>query len=118
MTHSTSLGKRKRISRDPEVNNARVPVVGSQSCAIEQDGPGDAEADIFKKAFEARFKPLDPVTSTIAKAQSPEEVSESDESEWEGLSIEAEDVEVIEASNEVSLDLSLDKAQRKAFMVR
>ena len=82
---------------------------------------GDAELRVkFQRAFEAKFKPLEPSnipTKNVASSQDSESAYESDDSDWKGLSEDDDSVEVFDVV-EGGVDEPLDvKRERKAFMV-
>lgn len=78
------------------------PVLGKRKvrpAATESAADPDTAAEIFRRHFEAQFKPL-PVTSALSKAfaeaeldQDEEADSDRDGSEWDGISDEGDDGE-------------------------
>lgn len=108
------IGKRKR---DTAVKPAD-PVEPSSP-------PEDNAQDVFRKYFEAQFKPLDLPSVQTADDEESEDLSEEDElvseSEWSGLDDEGDKeptVQVVEHKNaRVDPDDIMDKKARKAFMV-
>lgn len=119
-TMAVALGKRKRVEA-----KAAAPVT-KRPAKKEEPEESDSEdmRDAFRRAFEAKFKPLAGVTKK-EKAPEPEEEDEEDESEddddWEGISENDEEpskaVEVVEVTGPTRSE-RLSKAELKAFMVR
>jgi hypothetical protein len=76
--------------------------------------------ELFRRAFEAKFKPLDvePKKPKIEKAPAVEEEEEEEESDWSGLSdSESNKVEVIEYKDATyDSDEEASKAAKRAFM--
>ncbi|KAJ5833327.1 hypothetical protein N7474_001638 [Penicillium riverlandense] len=86
--------------------------------------PADNAQDVFRKYFEAQFKPLDLPSVQTANDEDSEDLSQEDElvseSEWSGLD-DGDDkeprVQVVEHKNvRVDPDDIMDKKARKAFM--
>lgn len=108
---ATNLGKRKRGSPEP-----------AKSRKDNGDLPESVEPDaqeIFRRHFEARFKPL-PVVKKPVKVveETPEDGSEA-ESEWDGISDNGEtSVQVIEHTDKEAQIAMMSKEQLKEFMVR
>jgi hypothetical protein len=107
------LGKRKRVTRAELEQPSRSPSPSS----------GDDSDDIqerFRRAFEAKFKPLDVEPKKPKIEQAPVEVeSESEEdSDWSGLSgDEANKVQVVEyKALEQLADEENAKLEKRAFM--
>ena len=114
-TMTAVLGKRKRVSGKDEksAKSATTPDVKSDTEDLQ---------DIFRRAFEAKFKPLD-VPVTVAADAEEEEISEpedlSDESDWSGLSDGEDNVQIVEhTTTSRRPEESLSKQELKAFMVR
>jgi hypothetical protein len=111
-----TLGKRKRISRAELEQPSRSP---SPSSGSEESGGEDLQA-IFRRAFEAKFKPLavEPKKPKIEKieVQEEEEEEEDEDTDWAGISDEEEGVEVIEYKDSRFDDDDTSKAEMKAFM--
>ena len=108
---ATHLGKRKRSAADSQKNPRR-----SES---EESGSSNLDAEeIFRRHFEAQFKPL-PVVQKLAKQEEDESEDEpSEESEWDGISEPVEErVEIVEHSDTQSRIAAMSKEERKAFMV-
>jgi len=112
-----ALGKRKRISRKELGQPSRSPSPLSDS--NDSGGEDDVQA-IFRRAFEAKFKPLAVETKEV-KINTPkeieeEELDEEDDAEWAGISEGDDDVQVIDYTNtQLSRD-DTSKAEMKAFM--
>ncbi len=70
------LGKRKR--RAPEIKST-IPVASSDSL-IE-----DAES-VFRRHFEAHFKPLPPVKKALKVVEDVVESEDEDITDWDGIS--------------------------------
>lgn len=108
------IGKRKR---DTEVKS-KDPKVSSPP-------PAENAQDVFRKYFEAQFKPLDLPSVQTADDEDSEDLSEENElvseSEWSGLDDGGDKepkVQVVEHKNaRVDPDDIMDKKARKAFMV-
>ncbi|KAB2576936.1 Uncharacterized protein DBV05_g4481 [Lasiodiplodia theobromae] len=115
---AVALGKRKRVEA-----KAAAPV-SKRPAKKEEPEESDSEdmRDAFRRAFEAKFKPLAGVTKK-EKSPEPEEKEEEDESEedghWEGISEDDEEpsktVEVVEVTGPTRSE-RLSKAELKAFM--
>jgi hypothetical protein len=111
---AVSLGKRKR----PQ------PKTLEQSEMEEEAQNQQALQDIFRKAFEAKFKPL-PVVEQKPSAEdqdleSSDESDEDEDDEWDGFSGDERPtvavVEHIETSRQSQE--GLDKRELRAFLVR
>ncbi|KAF2261180.1 hypothetical protein CC78DRAFT_561908 [Lojkania enalia] len=113
-----TLGKRKRVTREGLEQSSHLH---SPSSASSNSDSEDVQ-DIFRRAFEAKFKPLDvePQESKITEPEEEEEEEEEEleeDSDWSGISSEAEDeIEVIEHSTTRRLGDRLSKAEMRAFM--
>jgi hypothetical protein len=111
-----TLGKRKRVSRADIQRPSRSP--SSSSSNADESDAEDLQA-IFRRAFEAKFKPIEiePVNKKV-KEETMEEDEQEEESDWSGISSEAEDhVEVVEYSGTQQEDKKASKAELRAFMV-
>jgi hypothetical protein len=110
-----NLGKRKRISRAELEQQSRSP---SPSSGSSDTGGEDLQA-IFRRAFEAKFRPLAEERKKLktAKSEVPEEVEgEDDDSDWSGISDEGNGVQVVEFTGlELEPD-AMSKAELRAFM--
>ena len=114
------IGKRKRETS-----------VMLRSTKTEESSPPPAEnaQDIFRKYFEAQFEPLDLPSAQQSddddsddnEEYDGDEASEPEKSDWDGLSEEDEDdnlVEVIEYKDaQIAADDEMDKKARKALLV-
>ena len=109
-----TLGKRKRISREELERPSRSPSPSSSS----NDSGGEDLQAIFRRAFEAKFKPLavGPKKPKIEKLEVDKDDEEEDESDWAGISDEEEDVEIIEFKDSRLDHDDTSKAEMKAFM--
>ncbi|OJD31626.1 uncharacterized protein BKCO1_4600063 [Diplodia corticola] len=116
---AVALGKRKRAE-------AKTAATGSSKRPAKQEKPDDSDSedmrDAFRRAFEAKFKPLHGTTKK-EKAPEPEEEgsgdSDEDDDDWEGISEDDEEpentVEVVEVAGPTRSE-RLSKAELKAFM--
>jgi hypothetical protein len=107
-----ALGKRKRVTREELQQQSRSPSPSSHS-----DSEGEDLQAIFRRAFEAKFKPL-PVEAKQPKIEEieVEEDDDGDETDWAGISDEEDAVEVIEFKDS-RLERDEDaKAELRAFM--
>ncbi|KAF1940902.1 hypothetical protein EJ02DRAFT_455574 [Clathrospora elynae] len=105
-----TLGKRKRITREELERASRSPSPSSDS------GAEDLQA-IFRRAFEAKFKPLPAEPKKPKPEVAPAEESEEDgDSDWSGISDTENDVEVIEYKDSRHERDEHERAEMKAFM--
>lgn len=107
---AVTLGKRKRRA---DVQEA-IP-------ATEPESDNEDLQTIFRRAFEAKFRPLEG-TEKKAEAQEEEdgagERDTEEELDWSGISEAEEDaVEVVEHTASRSANERADKHEMKAFMV-
>lgn len=116
---STTLGKRKRVAAPA---TKLIPPQARASPSDSEDNTADLQ-DIFRRAFEAKFKPL-PVEKKISQEQAidAEENDSAEDDAWDGLSQEDEEddtprVQVVEVGA-VTMPEGLSRAEMKAFMVR
>lgn len=107
------LGKRKRVHRVDLQRRSSSPESSQNS------GREDLQA-IFKRHFEAKFKPLDPEPEKTKIVEQVEDVPDEDEdSGWEGInSGEEAVVEVVEHSASRVINERARKDELKAFMVK
>ena len=112
-TMAIILGKRKRVHRVDLQRRSSSPESSQNS------GREDLQA-IFKRHFEAKFKPLDPEPEKTKVVEQVEDVPDEDEdSDWEGInSGEEAAVEVIEHSASRVINERARKDELKAFMVK
>ena len=113
-----AIGKRKRTATKVPPAKKRVKSPSPE--------PSDSEdlRDAFRRAFEAKFKPLEGVSKPETKEPEPADESESEEeneeedSEWEGISGDEKgnQVEVVEVSGP-RYNERASKSELKAFMV-
>jgi hypothetical protein len=115
-TMAPALGKRKRISRAELEKPSRSPSPSSDSG---ESGGEDLQA-IFRRAFEAKFKPLpvEPKKPKIEEVavQEDEHVNEEEDTDWAGLSDEGDGVEIIEFKDTRLDEDDTAKAEMRAFM--
>ncbi|KAJ9662959.1 pre-rRNA processing and 40S ribosomal subunit assembly [Coniosporium apollinis] len=109
---AVTLGKRKRVGRETVSRIETAP----------QDAPNDSDQEdlqaIFRRHFEAKFKPLAAPAKPKKEAVDhiAEELTEG-ESDWDGISEDEEaPVEIIEHSTSTDAASLLDKQAQKAFM--
>ncbi|KAF3042095.1 hypothetical protein E8E12_001887 [Didymella heteroderae] len=110
------LGKRKRVTRQ-ELERP------SRSRSPSEASDNEDMQELFRRAFEKKFKPLavEPITPKVEEAPVvavDEREEEDDESDWSGLSDdEAPRVEVIEYKDtRLDSDEEASKALKRAFM--
>jgi hypothetical protein len=110
-TMATTLGKRKRRTAEVYIDAQRKEYKVSNSLDL------DAR-EIFRRHFEAQFKPL-PVLRKAAKVVEEAEEDDSEESSsWNGLSEdEGRGVQVVEHTDAQSRMAAMSKDELKAFMV-
>ncbi|KAF2638883.1 hypothetical protein P280DRAFT_430375, partial [Massarina eburnea CBS 473.64] len=120
-TMAPKLGKRKRVTRE-ELERSRSPSPSASESDSEHSDGEDVEA-LFRKAFEAKFKPLDiePVQKKVKEEESEDEEEEEleEDSDWSGISSEDEEgkVEVFDyATDSRQLSDKASKAEMRAFM--
>ena len=107
-----ALGKRKRVTRAELEQPSRSPSPSS--------GSEDLQA-IFRRAFEAKFKPLPTEAKKLKIEETPvqkeeEEAEEEEESDWSGISSAENEVEVIEYHDPRRELDDAERAAKKAFM--
>lgn len=107
---ATNLGKRKRRTEEKAIASRDE---SSQSESEELD-----PQEIFRRHFEAQFKPLPVVQKAPVYVESESDNESGDESNWDGISDEEEDgVQVVEHANEASRVGAMSKEELKKFMV-
>lgn len=107
-----TLGKRKRKTEERTKVNRES---SSESSIIEEE---DAQA-IFRRHFEAQFKPLPIVAKPAVEQIKNDDEDDNEESDWDGISDEevaSGKVEVIEHTAKESRSI-LSKMELKSFMV-
>ncbi|KAF2114893.1 hypothetical protein BDV96DRAFT_600056 [Lophiotrema nucula] len=112
-----TLGKRKRITRDELEQPSRPPSPSSASSESESDS--EDVQDIFRRAFEAKFKPLevDSKKPRVEEVNLELEDQEEEDSDWSGItSDEEEQVQVVEYSHLRHTGDRASKAEQRAFM--
>lgn len=119
-TMTFTLGKRKRRDEVAKV----APVASKPKTRPEPEPESDNEdlQAIFRKAFEAKFKPLDGAgkKKVVEEVVEEQEQDEDENEDWSGLSDEEEDenaIEVVELKSFERANDKADKQQMKAFMV-
>ena len=112
-----ALGKRKRITREELEKSSRESSPSSSSQTSDHE---DMQAR-FRKAFEAKFAPLD--IEPIRKIQKVEEVETKpeEESDWSGMSSEGEEetsngVQVFDYASSHGPHTRAPKSEMRAFM--
>ncbi|RDW78407.1 hypothetical protein BP5796_06259 [Coleophoma crateriformis] len=113
---AANLGKRKRQATGEATEKPRK---SKRESSEELDSALEDAQAIFRRHFEAQFKPL-PEVKKAAKpieAAPEEEESQEDESEWDGLSeVEETEVQVVEHTDAQSRMAAMSKEELKAFM--
>jgi hypothetical protein len=113
-THNMAptLGKRKRaIPEKTEKKKRNTEADSGDSFDL------DAQ-EIFRRHFEAQFKPLQVVKKTPKPVEAEPENDSDEDSEWYGISDEEEmGVQVIEHTDAQARMATMSKDQLKAFMV-
>lgn len=114
ITMAPALGKRKRVSRKELQRQSRSPSPSSASDGSEGE---DLQA-IFRRAFEAKFKPLavEPIKPKIEEVEVMEEDEEDEESDWSGISDGEDGVEIVEFQDAHLDDEEDAGAEMRAFM--
>ncbi|KAF1964269.1 hypothetical protein BU23DRAFT_562091 [Bimuria novae-zelandiae CBS 107.79] len=113
-----TLGKRKRITREELEQSSRASSPSSDSQCSDRE---DMQA-LFRKAFEAKFAPLDiePVRKTQKVEESEEEAEE--ESDWSGISSSEDEnetsngVQVFDYASAHEPPTKASKSEMRAFM--
>jgi hypothetical protein len=112
-----TLGKRKRITR----SELEQPSRSASPSSASQDSDGEDLQAIFRRAFEAKFKPIEiePVNKKPKQVQVEEEDSDEEDSDWSGISSSSEPgVEVVEyADTQRATEDKASKAEMRKFMV-
>jgi len=112
-----TLGKRKRVTRSELEQPSRSASPSSDS----QESDGEDLQAIFRRAFEAKFKPIEiePVNKKPRQV-AVEEEDEEEEEDWSGISSEDEDgVEVVEHTDiQRGEEDRASKAEMRKFMAR
>lgn len=112
---AATLGKRKRVTRAELEQASRSP---SPSSGSSNSGADDVQ-DIFRRAFEAKFKPLavEPKKLKIEQVQVEEQdEEEEEESDWSGISEDEDQIEVIEYKDSRRERDDAERVEMKAFM--
>ena len=108
---ASMLGKRKRWA--PEATKIERREESEESDASELDAQ-----EIFRRHFEAQFKPL-PAAQEPSKAAVEELAEDSEEcSDWDGISDDEENgVQVVEHTEAHARTAAMSKEELKSFMV-
>jgi hypothetical protein len=107
---STTLGKRKRRAGDS--TKVSCPKNTEEEIAFDQDAQ-----EIFRRHFEAQFKPLPEIKKPVSVVEETEEQKVDEESDWNGISDDEDDVQVVEHTDAHARMAAMSKEQLKAFMV-
>ena len=111
---ATTLGKRKRRAAKDSGDTGS----SRQDDAFPKSLELDAQ-EIFRRHFEAQFKPLPPVEKKVKVVEDKPEDDSEDDSEWDGISDgEQAAVQVVEHTNAQSRVATMSKDELKAYMVR
>jgi hypothetical protein len=112
---AATLGKRKRVTRAELEQASRSPSPSSGSS--DDSGAEDLQA-AFRRAFEAKFKPLpsEPKKPKIEEAPVVEDELEEEETDWSGISDDANEVEIVEYAETKREQDEDEIAAMKAFM--
>ena len=110
---SPHLGKRKRRSAVAEQERLS---------ASTNDAESDQEdlQDVFRRAFEAKFKPLPVAVKVLARLDEDEHIEDGegqDESDWSGLSGDEQDIQIVEHNSRDRSNEQFSRQEMKAFMV-
>lgn len=112
-----TLGKRKRVTREQLAQPSRSPSISDS-----EDSDREDLQEVFRRAFEAKFKPIQ--IEPVIKIPEQDEVVAEDEdeesdSEWSGLSSDEDNgVEIVECAGAQRGSDKASKAEMRAFMVR
>ncbi len=105
---STMLGKRKRREAGVEKEN-----ISNASDSSEFDAQ-----EIFRRHFEAQFKPLPAIKKQAPIVEDASEDEPDDETDWDGISDDEEDgVQVVEHTDAQARTAGMNKEELKKFMV-
>jgi hypothetical protein len=108
---ATTLGKRKRRSADITKNDRK------EEYEVHHSPDLDAQ-EIFRRHFEAQFKPLSVVQNVVKVVEQAEKGDSEEGSDWDGLSEGEESrVQVVEHTDAQSRMAAMSKEELKAFMV-
>lgn len=108
---STTLGKRKR--RKVEA----LPAMRRESSEESESEELDAQ-EIFRRHFEAQFKPLPDIKKVVKVVEEELEGESEEEEDWDGISEEEGGaVQVVEHTDAESRMAAMSKEELKAFMV-
>jgi hypothetical protein len=107
---ATNLGKRKWRTVEETQQDLRE---GSE---VSEPPEGDAQ-ELFRRHFEAKFKPL-PVVKKAEKVIEVQEDDSEEDSDWDGISEDEQTaVQVVEHTDAQSRMALMSKKELKAFMV-
>jgi hypothetical protein len=102
------LGKRKR----------RTPRKERKGESEESDTEELDAQEIFRRHFEAQFKPLPATQKSLKPADEELEDESEDDSDWDGISDEEENaVQVVEHTEAQARTAAMSKEELKSFMV-
>ena len=111
---TTTLGKRKRRTAKDTGGTASGRQDDQDSKSLELDAQ-----EIFRRHFEAQFKPLPPVERKVKVAEEKLEKNSEEGSEWDGISDgEQAAVQVVEHTDAQSRVATMSKDELKSYMVR
>jgi hypothetical protein len=109
-----NLGKRKRRA-EPEKPQKAVAITATRRESSDSSS-GETTRALFRRAFEAKFKPLPKIEKPEVQSEDSESDDEDqDEDDWSGLS----DEEAVEVVKHILPDFtrSVEEGGKKAFMV-
>lgn len=114
---AVTLGKRKRRAEAEAEKPKKAVAVTPARRESSDSSDGETARALFRRAFEAKFKPLEKVDkSKVKPVESEPEDEDLSESDWDGLSDEEDAVEVV---RHVLPEFTREKdGSKKAFMVR
>ena len=105
MAPNSTLGKRKRKTAAPTNDE-------------DDEAARQKAQEVFRRHFEARFKPLPEVQKPIVPAPvTSEDETLEEEKEWGGISEDEETTRVVEHTDAYTRMAVMSKEQLKAFMV-
>lgn len=109
---ASTLGKRKRrVVKSPEDDRQGDDEVSE---SFEQSAQ-----EIFRRHFEAKFKPLPQVEKPTKVVEEELEDTAEEDSEWGGISdTEEDDVQVVDHTDRLSRMATMSKMELKSYMVR
>lgn len=113
---TVALGKRKRRTDAEKPQKSVAAAVVRRESSESSDG--ETAKALFRRAFEAKFKPLEKVERPkLDQVQGDEDDDDGSHSDWDGLSEEEEAVEIVRhVLPDFSRSAGIDSG-KKAFMV-